>query len=71
MFYLIHDVLSSFKNLWISLWEGIISKVDKDIVYLWGDISDSKGFMMFPAIFIEFMTHYYKKIKEILKEKEN
>ncbi len=66
---LMEDILDTFTNLWINIWEEILSKVEVDVVHLWEDISVGKSAMITPYAFREFMMPYYKKITAFLKSK--
>ena len=66
---LIHDILTTFTNLWISIWEEVVYQVDVDCVHIWEDVSSGRGSMISKAIFREFMTPYYKKLTSFLKSK--
>ena len=66
---LLKDILESFTNLWISIWEEILSHTDVDMCNIWEDVSDNKGSMVSPGIFKEFMAPYYNKITSFLKSK--
>ena len=66
---LIHDILKTFTNLWISIWEEVLYQVDIDCFHFWEDVSSGKGSMVSPATFREFMTPYYKKLISFLKSK--
>jgi len=66
---LIKDILNAFTNLWISIWEEVLSWVDIDFVQIWEDVSTGRASMISPSIFREFMTPYYKKITDFFKSK--
>lgn len=66
---LIHDILTTFTDVWIAVWEEVTSDVEVDCVHIWEDISSGKGSMVSPAIFKEFMTPYYRKLTDFLKSK--
>ncbi|MGZ5501142.1 MAG: uroporphyrinogen decarboxylase family protein, partial [Nitrososphaeraceae archaeon] len=66
---LIKDMLDRLTDVWIALWEEIISKVEIDACNIWEDVSSGKGSMISPAIFIEFLSPYYKKICNFMKSK--
>jgi len=66
---LIKDMLETFTNLWIAIWEEVISQVDIDCVNIWEDVSSGTASMVSPAIFKEFMTPYYKKLTDFLRSK--
>jgi len=67
---LIKDILDRLTDIWIALWEEIISYVDIDLCNIWEDISSGKGSMVSPKIVKEFMSPYYKKISDFLKSKK-
>ncbi len=66
---LIHDILKTFTDIWIAIWEEVILYTDIDCVHFWEDVSSGKGSMVSPAIFKEFMSPYYKKLVNFLKTK--
>ncbi len=66
---LIKDILNNFTDLWIALWEEILSQIDVDCVHIWEDVSTGTASMVSPATFKEFMTPYYKKLTSFLKSK--
>ena len=67
---LIKDILDRLTDIWIALWEEIMSYVDIDLCNIWEDISSGKGSMVSPKIVKEFMSPYYKKISDFLKSKK-
>ena len=64
---LIKDILNHLCNLWISIAEELISKIDFDIACFWEDMSGKNGSLISPATFREFMTPCYKKMTSFLK----
>ncbi|MDK2897068.1 MAG: hypothetical protein PWP04_1188 [Candidatus Atribacteria bacterium] len=66
---LIHDVNSTFTELWISVYSEVLKDVEIDVVHIWEDLSFGKGPMISPAIIKEFMIPYYKKLTDFLKSK--
>jgi hypothetical protein len=67
---LIKDMLDRLTDVWISLWEEVLSYTDVDLCNLWEDISSGRGSMISPAIVKEFILPYYKKISGFLKSKK-
>ena len=67
---LIKDMLDRLTDIWISLWEEVLSYTDVDLCNLWEDISSGRGSMISPAIVKEFILPYYKKISGFLKSKK-
>jgi uroporphyrinogen-III decarboxylase len=66
---IIKDMLETFTNVWMAVWEELLSKVEIDAIHFWEDISMGKGSMVSPAIIKEFLVPYYKKIISFLKGK--
>jgi hypothetical protein len=66
---LIKDICQHLTDLWIAIWEEVISQIDVDVAHIFEDISAAKGSMVSPAIFKEFMTPYYKQLTNFLKSK--
>lgn len=66
---LIRDILDRITDIWINLWEEIVSDVEIDLCNLWEDISSGTGSMISFQTFREFLLPYYKKISKFLKSK--
>lgn len=66
---LIHDILNTFTNIWISVFEEILDEIEIDHLQIWEDISFGKGCMLSPALMDEFMKPYYKKLIDYVKSK--
>lgn len=64
---LIKDMLHTFTELWIAIWEEAMARIDIDAVHIWEDMSTGTSSMISPQIFAEFMTPYYKRITTFLK----
>ncbi len=65
---LIHDVLETFTELWIAIYEEVLSDTDVDLFIIWEDISAGTGSMVSPATIQEFMVPYYQRLTGFLKE---
>lgn len=65
---LIHDMVSTFTETWIGIYEEVLSQTDVDHVQIWEDISAGTGSMVSPAVIEEFMIPYYKRFTSFLKE---
>ncbi len=66
---LIKDMLQTFTELWIAIWEEVMAYTDIDAVHIWEDMSTGTSSMISPQIFAEFMTPYYKRMTSFLKSK--
>ena len=64
---LLRDILQHLTTLWTAIWEEVLAYVEIDVAHIWEDISATKGSMVSPATFREFMTPYYKQITDFLK----
>jgi len=66
---LIRDILNTFTNIWLAVFEEVISQVDIDHWHIWEDISFGKGSMISNDMVREFMLPYIKRIGDFLKSK--
>jgi len=66
---LIHDIVNTFTNVWLAVFEQVISEVEVDHWQIWEDISFGKGSMISPAMVTEFMCPYIRRIADFLKSK--
>jgi len=65
---LIHDIQRTFTDLWIAVYEEVLSQTDIDMFFIWEDISAGTGSMVNPSAIREFMLPYYKRLTGFLKE---
>ena len=66
---LIHDIVNTFTELWIAIYEEVLAYTDVDVVHIWEDISYGRGSMISTAVVREFMLPYYKRFTSFLKGK--
>ena len=66
---LIHDMVSTFTDVWIATYEEVMSFTDIDHVQIWEDISAGTGSMVNPDVIREFMLPYYKRFTSFLRGK--
>lgn len=64
---LVHDITSTFTDLWIAVFSEVLKDVEIDHVQIWEDISYGSGSMVSPNHIKEFMLPYYKKLTDFLK----
>lgn len=64
---LVHDIQNTFTEVWIAVFEEVLSQVEVDHIHFWEDISFGKGPMVSLATVREFMMPYYKRIIDFLK----
>ena len=65
---LVHDIMNTFTNLWIAVFEEVLAEVEIDHFQIWEDISYGMGCMVSLATMREFMLPYYKRMTGFLKE---
>lgn len=65
---LIRDVLSHLTELWLGLFEEVLSQTDVDYAYFWEDMSYKSGSMVSPRIFREFLTPVYRRINGFFRQ---
>lgn len=66
---LIHDILETFTNIWLAVFEEILPQVVPDMWHIWEDISFGKGSMISVDMVKEFMCPYIKRIADFLKSR--
>ena len=66
---MLKDMLQHLTDLWLAIWEEVLAQVDVDMVHIFEDVSASKGSMVSPDIFKEFMAPYYRQVNDFLKGK--
>lgn len=64
---LLHDMLNTFTETWLAVYEQVLSQVDVDLLHFWEDISMGKGPMVSLDCVREFMLPYYRRITDFLK----
>jgi len=64
---LVHDILKTFTDVWMAVFEEVMSQVDVDHIHFWEDVSAGKGSMISLDIVREFMTPYFKRVIGFLK----
>ncbi|MEN8158334.1 MAG: uroporphyrinogen decarboxylase family protein [Bacteroidota bacterium] len=66
---LVHDILDTFTNIWLAVYEEVLSQVEIDHWQIFEDISFGKGCMISMEMVREFLNPYIKRIGDFLKEK--
>lgn len=66
---LVHDIVGTFTDMWIALYEEVLAFTDVDHLQIWEDISFGSGSMVSDTIIREFQMPYYKKMVDFLKGK--
>ena len=66
---MVHDIMNTFTNLWLAVFEEVLSQVEIDHWQIFEDISFGRGSMISVDMVREFMNPYIKKIADFLKTK--
>ena len=64
---LVHDMLSTFTDLWLAVYEEVLSEVEVDHIHFWEDVSAGTGPMISPSLVETFVLPYYRRIIDFLK----
>lgn len=65
---LVRDILSHLTELWLGLFEEVLSQTDVDYAYFWEDMSFKSGSMVSPRIFRTFLMPVYQRINGFFRE---
>jgi hypothetical protein len=65
---LVRDILSHLTELWLALFEEVLSQTDVDYAYFWEDMSYNAGPMVSPRIFRQFLLPVYQRINGFFRE---
>jgi len=60
---LVHDIMDTFTDLWLQLYEEVAPYVQIDMIHIWEDMSGRQGSLISPAMIEEFMMPNYRKIR--------
>ena len=66
---LMHDIMETFTDLWLAVFEEVISQVEIDHWQIWEDISFGKGSMISIDMVKEYISPYLKRIADFIKSK--
>lgn len=65
---LVHDLMESYTDMAIKLWEKQVADVEFDLIECWEDMASKNGSLISPRTFREFMTPCYQRIAAFAKE---
>lgn len=60
---LIHDMMSHFTDLYLTVFGEVVKQVRVDIIHIWEDMCGRQGPLISPAHWCEFMGPCYRRIK--------
>lgn len=64
---LVHDIMDTYTDFAIRVWEKMVRDTDFDLVECWEDMASKQGSIVSPAMFREFMKPNYEKIRDFCK----
>jgi len=65
---LVHAIQEHMTNLWIALYDRVLSEVTADAFFFWEDMAYKAGSLISPAAFREFMLPYYRRMTSFLAD---
>jgi uroporphyrinogen-III decarboxylase len=60
---MVHDIMDTYTDFAIRLWEKMTPDVDFDLIECWEDMCSKNGSIISPAMFREFMAPNYRRIR--------
>ncbi len=60
---LVDDIMTTYTDVAISLWERMLSELDFDLIECWEDMAYRSGALVSPAVFRRFMQPHYRRIR--------
>jgi uroporphyrinogen decarboxylase len=76
LFYLYYDrpemiteMMDTFTDLWLAIWEEVLGEVDVDVVHIFEDVSSGTGSLVSPAVIRKFMLPGYKRVTSFFKKR--
>jgi len=64
---LVHDILNTFTELWMAVYEEVLAKVAVDVWHIWEDISYGRGSMISLETVREYMLPYISRVAQFLR----
>lgn len=65
---MIHDMMDTLTDLWLTIYEEICKYVKVDCIQMWEDMSGKAGPLISPNMMREFMVPNYRKIRKFCDE---
>jgi uroporphyrinogen decarboxylase len=66
---LIIEMLNTFTELWLAIWEEVLGDVDIDVLHIFEDVSSGTGSLISPAVIRKFMLPCYRRVTSFFKER--
>ncbi|MEN6643114.1 MAG: uroporphyrinogen decarboxylase family protein [Armatimonadia bacterium] len=61
---LMHDLMDSYTDMCLQVWEKMVAEVDFDLIECWEDMAYRSGSLISPRTFREFMTPNFRRIRQ-------
>ncbi|MEN6545817.1 MAG: uroporphyrinogen decarboxylase family protein [Armatimonadia bacterium] len=61
---LMHDLMDSYTDMCLQVWEKMVTEVDFDLIECWEDMAYRSGSLISPRTFREFMTPNFRRIRQ-------
>jgi uroporphyrinogen decarboxylase len=65
---MVHDMMKSYTDMAIKIWEKQVADVAFDLIECWEDMASKSGSLISPEMFREFMSPCYKRIANFARE---
>ena len=65
---LVHDMIDSYTDMALAIWEKQAADVQFDLIECWEDMASKNGSMISPATFRQFLAPAYRKIAAFAKD---
>ena len=59
---LVHDIMDSYTEMAITIWDRMAREVDFDLIEFWEDMASKNGCLISPGMFREFMLPNYRRV---------
>ena len=64
---LVRKIIDHLADLWVTVYDRVLSRVKTDCVHVWEDMSYKNGPLISPELFQEFLVPAYRRITDVAK----
>lgn len=65
---LVHEIMDSYTDMVLAIWERMVREVDFDLIEFWEDMASKNGCLISPHMFREFMLPNYRRVAAFAEE---
>ena len=65
---LVHDMMSSYTDMALAVWERMAAEMDFDLIECWEDMAYGRGALVSPETFRQFLKPQYQRIRRFADE---